>query len=74
MQLKIPVLFITGEEDRSVPVESVKHLMSKLKDRGNFRFHIIPGVDHNFKDSEGNNKMKEIIRTIIIPWYNSNGS
>ncbi len=74
MQLKIPVLFITGEEDRSVPVESVKYLMSKLKDRGNFRFHIIAGADHNFKDSEGNNKMKEIIKTIIIPWYNGNGS
>ncbi len=71
-QLKISTMFIIGENDKSVPVESVKYLMEKLKDRDNFRFHIISGVDHSFTNSKGNNKMPEIIKTIIIPWYKEN--
>ncbi len=67
--LEIPTLVIIGEEDRSVPAESVRALQARLKNKGNFRFHIIPGLDHNFRDHNGNRKMNDILKAIVIPWY-----
>ena len=67
-KLKIPVIDIVGENDMSIPVESVLQLKEKYKDRHNFSFHVIPGVDHEFKDSEGNKRFSEVYRNILIPW------
>lgn len=72
LNLDMPVLFIIGKEDKSVPYESVEYLANKLGDKENFSFEIIPGLNHNFADKAGNNKMKEIMKKIILPWYKEN--
>jgi hypothetical protein len=43
-------------------------LKERYKDRNNFSFHVIPGVDHSLVDSEGNKKFSEVYRSIILPW------
>jgi len=67
-QLNIPSLFITGSEDKSSPPEAVEYLRGKLKGRDSFKLQIIPGLDHNFNDQEGKNKIIDIINTVIIPF------
>ncbi len=66
--LNIPTLVIVGENDMSIPVESVLVLKDRFKERKDFSFHIIPDVDHSFTDSEGNKKFSEVYRNIIYPW------
>jgi pimeloyl-ACP methyl ester carboxylesterase len=73
-KLKIPTLVIVGENDMSIPVESVLSLKERYKDRNNFSFHVIPDVDHFFIDSGGNKKFSEVYRNIIIPWFKSTES
>jgi len=68
-RLNIPTLYIIGKKDKSVPYESVKYLSNRLEDKDNFRFEIISGLDHNFNDESGNNKLNEIMKDIINPWY-----
>ncbi|MDP2366396.1 MAG: alpha/beta hydrolase [Ignavibacteria bacterium] len=68
-KLKIPTLVIVGENDMSIPVESVLSLKERYKNRNNFSFHVIPDVDHFFIDFEGNKKFPEVYRNIIIPWF-----
>lgn len=70
-KLKIPTLVIVGENDMSIPVESVLVLKDKYKKRENFSFHVIPDVDHSFIDSEGNKKFAEVYRNIIYPWLDA---
>jgi pimeloyl-ACP methyl ester carboxylesterase len=72
LNLDIPVLFIIGKDDKSVPYESVEYLANKLGDKENFSFEIIHGLNHSFADESGNNKMKEIMKKIILPWYKEN--
>ena len=67
-KLKIPTIDLVGENDISIPVESVIELKEKYKDRNIFSFHVIPGVDHEFKDAEGNKKFSKVYRNILIPW------
>lgn len=71
-KLDIPVLYITGREDKMVPFQSIQYLADRFADRNNFRFEIIPDVNHNFQDKSGNNKMNEIFKKIILPWYTRN--
>lgn len=66
--LNIPTLVIVGEDDMSIPVESVSVLKDRYKERNNFSFHVIPDVDHSFTDSEGNKRFPEVYRNIIYPW------
>jgi pimeloyl-ACP methyl ester carboxylesterase len=72
VKLTIPTLFIIGDADDSVPVESVTHLIPMLKGRPNFEFHILPGLDHSFKDANGNVMLNELIKKIVIPWLRKN--
>lgn len=65
-KLKIPTLVLVGENDNSIPIESVLSL--KEKHKKNLSAYVIPGVDHEFKDKEGNKKFSEILRNIILPW------
>ena len=46
--LKMPVLMISGELDKSTPVEHQQILFDKLP--GSKEFHIIPGAPHTFKE------------------------
>ncbi|MCP3660203.1 MAG: alpha/beta hydrolase [Bacteroidetes bacterium] len=72
-KLKVPVLYIIGDKDYSVPIESFEYLKNQVKDYDNFEFHLLPGVNHNFVDVNKNKeKMSFIIRKIIIPWYKKN--
>ncbi|RAK10238.1 pimeloyl-ACP methyl ester carboxylesterase [Halanaerobium saccharolyticum] len=71
--LDIPLLFIIGKKDKMVPYQSVEYLAKKLRDKVNFRFEILPGLNHSFTDKDGNNKMNYIIEQIIFPWYRENG-
>lgn len=68
-KLNIPVLYIIGGEDKSVPYQSVEYLADKFVDKRNFRFEIIPELDHSFTDKSGSNKIKQILKDIILPWY-----
>ncbi|MBM7623663.1 alpha/beta hydrolase [Sporohalobacter salinus] len=71
--LDIPVLFIIGKEDKMVPYQPVEYLAKKLGNKDNFRFEILPGLNHSFTDKDGNNKINYIIEQIILPWYHENG-
>lgn len=48
LSLNMPVLLGIGEEDQSVPVESVRYLEAKFKEAGktNLTVQIYPGADH----------------------------
>lgn len=67
-KLDIPVLYIIGKEDNSVPYQSVESLANKFSDRNNFAFKIISGLDHSFTDKSGKNKLKEVMERVILPW------
>lgn len=67
-KIKIPVLYIIGKEDKSVPYQSVEYLSNKFSYKKNFTFEIIPELNHSFTDKSGNNKLKEIMKKIILPW------
>ena len=67
-QLKMPTLFIIGEKDNMVPVESIECLIPKLANRKNFTFKVIPKVNHKFIDSKGKKKSKKVIE-IILNWF-----
>lgn len=66
--LSIPVLYIIGKEDESVPYQSVEYLANKFSHKENFTFEIIPELDHSFTDKAGNNRLAEIMIKIILPW------
>lgn len=68
-KLFIPTMVVVGENDSSIPVESVTELRERYKERKNFSFIVIPNVDHSFVDSEGNKKFPEVLKNIIFPWY-----
>src|ERR1035437_2684364 len=70
-KLTIPAIVLVGENDLSIPVESVTSLQDRYKNRKNLSFHVIPNVDHSFIDSEGNKKFSEVLKNVIYPWYNS---
>lgn len=72
-KLDIPVLYVIGKEDKSMPYESVKYLSDKLEGKNNFTFKILPGIDHRFTDKYGNSKLNYIIEKVIHPWYKSMG-
>ncbi len=48
LKLNIPILVGIGEQDQSVPVESVHFLETKFKEAGkdNLIVHVYPGADH----------------------------
>ncbi len=70
-KLDIPILHIIGERDRNVPVKSIKYLMERFKHKKNLEYHIIPGLDHSFIDSNGNKQMDKVLKEIVLPWYKS---
>ncbi len=70
-KLSIPTIVIVGENDASIPVESVTRLQERYKDRKNLSFYVIPNVNHFFIDSEGNNKFSKVLKDVIYPWYKS---
>jgi pimeloyl-ACP methyl ester carboxylesterase len=72
-KITIPALIIIGENDFSIPVESVTRLREKLKGRNNFSFHIVPDANHFLIDSKGNRLFPEIMKSIIYPWFKSTG-
>jgi pimeloyl-ACP methyl ester carboxylesterase len=70
-KITVPTLVIIGENDFSIPVESVTKLKEKLKGRSNFSFHIIPDANHFLIDSKGNRLFPDIMKNIIYPWFKS---
>ena len=68
-KLTIPIIVIAGENDMSIPNESITSLQQKFKDNKNSEFHIIQKVDHQFIDAEGNRKFPEVLKKIIYPWF-----
>lgn len=73
-KLTIPIIVIAGENDMSIPIESITSLQQKFKDNKNAEFHIIPKVDHQFIDAEGNRKFPEVLKKVIYPWFKRTGS
>jgi pimeloyl-ACP methyl ester carboxylesterase len=70
-KITVPTLIIIGENDYSIPVESVTILREKLKGKKNFSFHIVPDANHFLIDSKGNRLFPEIMKNIIYPWFKS---
>ncbi len=70
-KISVPTLIVVGENDYSIPVESVTRLKDRLKRKNNFSFHIVPNANHFFIDSKGNKKFPEIMKEIIYPWFKS---
>jgi pimeloyl-ACP methyl ester carboxylesterase len=68
-KIKIPTLVIIGENDYSVPCESVTHLQEKFKSNKLFTFEIVPDVDHSFIDPKGEKQFNNILKNIIYPWF-----
>lgn len=68
IQLQIPVLYIIGEDDKNVPVESVVYLKDKLADKKKFKFKIVKGLDHQFRNKFRVVKIEDILKKIIYPW------
>jgi len=57
-KIKVPVLLIVGEEDKSTPVEHQKILYDKLKSKK--EFHIIKGSRHTFTEEMELNELKTL--------------
>ena len=72
-KITVPTLIIIGENDYSIPVESVTRLREKLKGKKNFSFHIVPDASHFLIDSKGNRLFPEIMKNIIYPWFKLTG-
>jgi len=70
-RITIPTLIIIGDNDYSIPVESITRLKDKLKGKSNFTFHIVPDANHSFIDTKGNKLFPEIMKNIIYPWFKS---
>ncbi len=68
-RLHIPILYVIGNRDESVPVETVLYLQNKLSSKKNISFYVAPGLDHRFTNQDGNNKINEIIEQVVIPWF-----
>ncbi|MFH1209254.1 MAG: alpha/beta fold hydrolase [archaeon] len=60
--IKIPVLVVHGDNDKTVPIEQSRRLCSLLSNR---RFKIIKGADHKFSNEE---KYKEAI-DLFVKWF-----
>lgn len=65
-KIKVPVLLIVGEKDKTVPTDHVEILYNALNCPK--EFHIINGSEHTFKTPEH----LEEIRGIIINWFAKN--
>ena len=68
-KLTMPVMYIIGERDEIVPVESVTYLKEKFADKKNFSFHVVADADHRFVNSKGKQLMPVVIRTYVLPEY-----
>ncbi|MGN5107553.1 alpha/beta hydrolase family protein [Aeromonas hydrophila] len=67
-----PLLIIQGGIDTSVSPQKTDELLRRLKDLGknNIEYRRYKELDHGFKDSDGKNQRKEVIRDINI-WLKS---
>lgn len=68
-RLEIPTIFIMGERDQRVPIESLTALRDRMAGRESVTFHVVEGGDQNFNDPDGDNLLGPIIRNVIQPWY-----
>jgi pimeloyl-ACP methyl ester carboxylesterase len=71
-KLTIPTLVIIGDKDMSVPCESVSFLKEKYKNNRNFSCYIIPGLNHNLLDSDGNKHFNDVLKDYVLPWLDKN--
>ncbi len=65
-KVTMPVLMIVGDEDDITPAEHQQIFYDKLQ--GEKEFHIIKGVDHNFRKKEHLDEIKEIMKKWIERW------
>jgi pimeloyl-ACP methyl ester carboxylesterase len=67
----VPVLAIQGGRDHNVSIAGARALMSPLRARGrsNAEYIEYPGLDHAFKDDDGNSHWDRVIHDISI-WLN----
>jgi alpha-beta hydrolase superfamily lysophospholipase len=57
-KIKCPVLFVSGENDTTVPIKDQKLFLDKLKTKKDF--HLIKNADHNFKPEENFKELQGI--------------
>jgi alpha-beta hydrolase superfamily lysophospholipase len=58
-KIKCPVLFISGENDTTIPIKDQKLFLDKLVTQKDF--HLIKNADHNFKPEENFKELREIV-------------
>ena len=61
MNIKVPVILVVGEIDKSVPLDKVKDLYNHLNDPKSLI--VIPGISHDYRHSE---KEIEMVNEKII--------
>ena len=61
--IKCPVLIISGDEDKVIPVEQQKMLFDKIESKK--EIHILKGGDHNLKGKENSEELYNIINNWI---------
>ena len=73
LKLAIPILVGIGEEDQSVPVESVRHLAEQFKEAGksNLTLKVYPGADHRL--NVGGISLRERYFSTLSQWLESSG-
>jgi pimeloyl-ACP methyl ester carboxylesterase len=69
VDINIPILFVHGELDITVPVESTKYIQENLRDKP-FDYVYIENTDHSFGSKESGKKLRES----ILKWFNENKS
>ncbi|AWA05171.1 alpha/beta hydrolase family protein [Aeromonas hydrophila] len=71
-KVKSPLLIIQGGMDTSVSPQKTDELVQRLKEleKNNIEYRCYEALDHGFKDSDGENQRKEVIRDINI-WLKS---
>ncbi|MEX2122669.1 MAG: dienelactone hydrolase family protein [Woeseia sp.] len=61
--MNVPILGLFAEDDRGIPVESVKGFEQALENLGKeYEIEIYPGVGHAFANPSGNNYNAEVAR------------
>jgi fermentation-respiration switch protein FrsA (DUF1100 family) len=60
VDINIPILFVHGELDITVPVESTKYIQENLRDKP-FDCVYIENTDHSFNSKESGKKLKEYL-------------
>ncbi len=56
-QVSCPILVLHGDSDQNVPVQSAR----ALKELAHVTYREYPGMDHDFKDKRGKDRIQEVI-------------